>query len=532
MEFVQKDFEHRDLYSENTFLKDLVDFYVSSAQNEKIKNSLISFSKVANSEIRLDSVLAEEHPPVLKKYDHWGGEVNEIKTHEAWSRLHKAAATHELVALGYNKENKEFSRFHQFLKILIFHPSSAFYSCPLAMTDGAAKVLKKYLKNSFVKDVFDHLTSSDPENFWTAGQWMTEKPGGSDVSNSETIAKHENGVYLLNGIKWFTSAITSEVAMALAKIEGSESLSLFLIKIRDEKGNLNKIELLRLKDKLGTRAMPTAELRLNGCEGFLIGGEGRGVKEITEILNISRLYNSVCASGSIFKLLSLAVDYSNKRFAFGKRIAEHPLHRKTLLEQRAKVRACIHLVSYLSVLLGRQEHDTSVSETDLMLRFLTPIAKLWTAKKSIEVTSELLECFGGAGYIEDTGLPKFLRDAQVFSIWEGTTNILSLDVLRALTKDEGRDVLIKAFDKMFKTAVKGFENEKEKLAAVFEVLKTWLTTHINNREQLELGCREFSMKTAEVLCGFKMIEFAEQTKNVDDELDARTFIKTIQNPNF
>ena len=218
-----------------------------------------------------------------------------------WTNLHGVAAEEGLVAIGYERNSEEFSRLHQFLKLMLFHPLSAYYTCPLAMTDGATRIVETCEIDSIKDEAFSHLTSRLPFDFWTAGQWMTEKIGGSDVSGSETIAEEENGTYRLQGLKWFTSAITANITMTLAKIRGQENLSLFYVRIRNEEGRLNNIEVLRLKEKLGTRAMPTAELLLQGCEGQLIGEPGQGVKQIATVLNISRLYNAACATGAFLR---------------------------------------------------------------------------------------------------------------------------------------------------------------------------------------------------------------------------------------
>jgi putative acyl-CoA dehydrogenase len=505
LEFSQKDFEYKDLFSENQILKEILKRYSQSQYVEDIEKDLKAFSTKAKTTLLDDSKKAENNPPVHIKYNHMGDVIDEIKMDESWRRIGDQAALEGIVALGYENQFGESSRLHQFLKLMIFHPSSAFFSCPLAMTDGAASVLKKHSSsNVLFKKVFEHLTSRDPEKFWTSGQWMTEKTGGSDVSQTETYAVKDGGKrYRLYGTKWFTSAITSEVAMVLARTNDREApkaeLSLFLVEIRDENKKLNEIEILRLKEKLGTKAMPTAELKLNGTQAHLVGKVGEGVKEVASILNVSRLYNSVCATGSVLRLYSLAADYASKREAFGKKLIEHPLHKKILQEQEAKILACVNFVAQLSIFLGKVENQTASDIEKDVLRLFTPIAKLWTGKKSIEISSELLESFGGLGYIEDSGLPKFLRDAQVFSIWEGTTNILSLDVLRALRSD-GLWENIMTFFIQEKAKLSKFPEKQKKIKQSLEELNTWLKDNSHDRESLERGSRDFAITLGELFC--------------------------------
>jgi putative acyl-CoA dehydrogenase len=223
--------------------------------------------------------------------------------------------------------------------------------------------------------------------------------------------------------------------------EGSRGLSLFFAEIRDEHGRLNGIEVKRLKDKLGTEALPTAELSLRGMQAEPVGDLGQGVKKVSTMLNITRLYNSVCAVSHMRRALDWLVAYSQVRSAFGKKIMEQPLFRHTLQTLESTFRDCFLLTFETGRLLGLEETGQAQETQKRWLRLLTPVVKLYTAKKCLEVASECLEGFGGAGYIENLPLARLLRDAQVFSIWEGTTNVLSLDFLRAFEKEEGAALL-------------------------------------------------------------------------------------------
>jgi alkylation response protein AidB-like acyl-CoA dehydrogenase len=383
---------------------------------------------------------AEASPPRHSPYDAWGRRVDRIDTSHAWRELDHISATEGIVATAYERSHGPHSRIDQFARLYLFAPSSALYSCPLAMTDGAARFLEVHGDES-TRSVFAHLTSRDPNEFWTSGQWMTERTGGSDVGSTSTIAACEEGdTYSLYGSKWFTSATTSQVAMTLARIEGapagSHGLSVFLIILRDNEGRLRNIRIERLKDKLGTRALPTAEVTLEGTPAQLVGSAGDGVRKIATLFNVTRVYNAVAAVAGMRRAIALASDYARRRRAFGKLLIEHPLHIETLADMQLELRAAFLLAFRVVELLGKDEcGDASESESRL-LRFLIPIAKLYTAKQAITVASEALEAFGGAGYLEDTGLPRLLRDAQVLSIWEGTTNILSLDALRAMERSD------------------------------------------------------------------------------------------------
>ncbi len=381
-----------------------------------------------------------EKEPRLVPFDAWGNRVDHIETAPEWERLGAISAEKGVVATAYERAHGEHSRVHQFALAYLYTPSSALYSCPLAMTDGAAKTLLVHGDQDLIDRAVPRLTSRDPEHAWTSGQWMTERTGGSDVGISETVAVKDGTVWRLSGTKWFTSAITSQMALTLARPEGNadggRGLAMFYLEVRDDHGRLNDLRVLRLKDKLGTRQMPTAELALDGTVAHLVGGPADGTKNITPMLTVTRMWNAVTATSGMRRALALSRDYATRRVAFGRRLIDQPLHQATLAWMRVQHESALQLSFRAVELLGREEAGVATEQELKVLRMLLPIAKLVTGKQAVAVASEALESFGGAGYIEDTHLPVMLRDAQVLPIWEGTTNVLSLDALRALQRDD------------------------------------------------------------------------------------------------
>lgn len=376
------------------------------------------------------------HEPRLTQWDAWGERIDTIELTEVWQHAHKLAAEYGLIATGYDSGLNEHARSLQFALAWLFIPSTDFYGCPLAMTDGATRILSDAGNATLAERALPHLLSRDPEQFWTSGQWMTETVGGSDISRTETVArKDEHGQWRLTGRKWFTSAATSEIALTLARPEGnpegSRGLALFYIEPHDTDGRLRNIEILRLKEKLGTRKLPTAELWLRDAPAEPVSGLERGVAAIAPMLNLTRTWNAVTACTLMRRGLALAGDYAQRRQAFGHKLINLPLHRRTLTDLNADWAAASAATLNMVAELGRVEHAHAEADPAL-LRMLTPMIKLGSARDAISVLSEVLECFGGAGYIEDTGLPQLLRDAQVLSIWEGTTNVLAMDLLRAI----------------------------------------------------------------------------------------------------
>ncbi|MFL5557077.1 MAG: acyl-CoA dehydrogenase family protein [Gemmatimonadaceae bacterium] len=462
---------------------------------------------------------AEASPPRHVPYDAWGRRVDRIETSDAWRELDRISATEGIVATGYERAHGAHSRIDQFARLYLFAPSSALYSCPLAMTDGAARFLEVHGDDA-TRPVFKHLTSRDPNQFWTSGQWMTERTGGSDVGGTSTIARCESGdTYRLYGSKWFTSATTSQVAMTLARIEGaqagSQGLSVFLITLRDSDGMLRNIRLDRLKDKLGTRALPTAELTLDGTPAQLVGGARDGVRKIATLFNITRVYNAVAAVAGMRRAIALAGDYARRRRAFGKLLVDHPLHVGTLADMHLELRAGFLLAFRVVELLGKDECGEATEAESQLLRLLIPIAKLYTAKQAIAVASEALEAFGGAGYIEDTGLPRLLRDAQVLSIWEGTTNILSLDALRAMDRSDTLATWIAdARRRLSEINSPELRLPTERITRALQDIEEYsVRSNSSGSEFQQAGARAFAFSIARTEAALLLTDFASAQRN-------------------
>ncbi|GAA6084574.1 acyl-CoA dehydrogenase family member 11-like isoform X1 [Tachysurus ichikawai] len=461
----------------------------------------------------------EQNPPRLQLYDAWGHRVDRIITCDAWTRLKHISAQEGLVAAGYERHFGEWSRVYQMSKLYLYSPSAGLYTCPLAMTDGAAKVIESL--GMPIREVFEHLTTRDEKRFWTSGQWMTERKGGSDVANgTETVAeRQEDGSYLLHGFKWFTSATDADVTLTLARIAdchgntipGSLGISLFCAEVWDSEGRTNGVQIQRLKDKLGTRQMPTAELLLDGMRARLLSEEGRGVASIANMLTLTRIHNTVSAVAAMRRITQLGREYSTKRKVFGKLLKDHPLHVQTLSRLEIETRAAFLLMMEVCQLLGREETGSATERDTHLLRLLTPVAKLYTGKQAVAVVSEGLECFGGQGYIEDTGLPALLRDAQVLSIWEGTTNVLSLDVLRSISKSSGHVLQAYFSDVEERLRVAGptllpaVQSLSSSLSGLAQFIQT---AESRPPESLQLAARDLAYSIARIYMGALLVDHA------------------------
>jgi alkylation response protein AidB-like acyl-CoA dehydrogenase len=486
-------------YSTNRVLRSYLQRGLPAEVHRAVEPELVEMGDLSGG--RLFALQQEQRgaEPKLSSWDAWGRRVDAIEITPLWKEAARIAAERGVVATAYERRHGAYARIHQFALAYLFDGSTEVYTCPLAMTDGAAKTLLVHQNRALIERAIPRLTSRDPARAWTSGQWMTERTGGSDVAISETIARRDGDQWRLYGTKWFTSAVTSQVALTLARPEGNppggDGLALFYVEPHDEEGRVRNVLVNRLKEKLGTRMVPTAELTLDGIPASPVAGLSGGVKHIAPMLNVTRTWNAVIACAGMDRGLALARDYARKRVAFGAPLAKKPLHVDTLAVLEAESEGAFHLAFRVVELLGREEAGT-LSEGELaLLRLLTPVAKLTTAKQAVEVASEVLEAFGGAGYVEDTGLPRLLRDAQVLPIWEGTTNVLSLDVLRVLGKGGCLAAIEREVERLVANAAEADCRRAAEAAtrAVAHAQAWWRDALTRGQPSVEAGARRFAL---------------------------------------
>src|SRR5438552_613583 len=325
--------------------------------------ALIEMGRAAVDELQAWGEACERQPAALRSFDGWGDRIDEVVYPDAWRQLAAVAARTGLVALPYEPETVSRlgadARLVQAALCYLFAPSTATYLCPVAMTDGAARVLADAAGAGQSHEVLGHLISRDPAKNWTSGQWMTERQGGSDVGQNAVVAKRDGDRWRLFGQKFFCSNIGCEVALALARPEGAapgtRGLALFLVRRDGPDGSRNRYRIDRLKDKLGTRAMATGEVTLEGAHAELVGAAERGFAQMTAMLNITRLHNAITAAATMSRALMLATAYAGERVAFGRRLEQHPLHAQILREIAAEADGALYLTMRMAQLLGRIE---------------------------------------------------------------------------------------------------------------------------------------------------------------------------------
>jgi alkylation response protein AidB-like acyl-CoA dehydrogenase len=501
-------------YLDDTLLRSLLRRRLPAEVLSAIEPEFARVGALAGGELYAMQLADRLNEPNLTHWDAWGNRIDQIELTPLWQWAEALSVELGLTAIPYERRHGRFSRVHQFALVYLFHPSTDVYTCPLAMTDGATRTLLESGNDELVARAMPHLTSRDPATFWTSGQWMTESTGGSDVGASLTTATRDaQGQWHLDGRKWFTSAATSQMALTLARPAGNgpggSGLALFYVETRDASGRLQGIRIERLKDKLGTRKVPTAELTLEGTPAELVAGTAHGTRHIEPMLKITRVWNSVCACAFMRRGLALAADYAQRRTAFGARLIDLPLHADTLAGMQAELAAALQLTFELVELLGADESGELDDEGCHLLRLLLPITKLVTGKQVVACVSEALESFGGAGYVEDTGLPVLLRDSQVLPIWEGTTNVLSLDALLRTDMQHGLRALSARVERALTSAKDArLEDPSEVARHLLERAVRWMSLG-QDREPLQAGARRFALALGRSLQLALLIEQAQ-----------------------
>ncbi|KAG1616242.1 hypothetical protein G6F46_005583 [Rhizopus delemar] len=544
--FMQDPPSLRNQYEDDIVLRNILKKTMPKSILDSIEPDLSRFGERVIGDILAmgDDVEDPNNYPRLKQYDAWCRRVDEITTAKGWKELNDVAAEEGLIAIAYERKYNEYSRIYQFAKQYLYSPSAAMYSCPLSMTgmiykNGAARVIELLGTQEMKETIYSRLISRDPKLFWTSGQWMTERPGGSDVSRSETVAElvdPSTNTWSVSGFKWFSSATTADIAMLLARTvdpkqgtvqPGSKGLSLFVAKMRNPDGSLNGVHVHRLKNKFGTKGLPTAELELVGMKATMMGNPGRGVPNIASILNISRIYASLGVVSYLRRSLAIAKDFSLKRQVFNQTLDKVPLHVTTLAGLELTFRACIQIVFCCIELLGRAECQKATKEDLLLLRLLTPISKCYVCKIGVQAISEAMEALGGQGYMDDTGLGRLLRDGQVNMIWEGTTNVMAVDVLRVMR--ETKNGCLTSFKKVIEKKVKESTQVSDQLTKPGQAIHTALANIDvflqSASDQLEANARQLTFALGRVLAGALLVEQAafglsHQIEGADQDLFA------------
>ncbi|MBN9101854.1 MAG: acyl-CoA dehydrogenase family protein [Pseudonocardia sp.] len=388
---------------------------------------------VASEEAREHARLADTHSPVLRTHDRYGHRVDEVEFHPSWHWLMRTSVGWGLHGAPWEAETGTGAHVARAAGFYLMGQLESGHCCPISMTYASVPALRRSpelaaaYEPGLLSTTYDFgLTEPSTKAGLLAGMSMTEKQGGSDVRSGTTDARPQpDGTYRLTGHKWFTSAPMNDVFLTLAQAPGG--LTCFVLPRVLPDGTRNAIRLQRLKDKLGNRSNASAEIEYTGAVGWRLGDEGRGVATIIDMVSMTRL-DCVLGSAAITRAaLTEAAHHVQHRSAFGSRLADSPLMQTVLADLALESEAATALAMRLAGAVDRGEKA--------LLRLALPASKYLVCKRAPAVVAEALECLGGNGYVEESGMPRLYREAPLNSIWEGSGNVTALDVLRAVTRE-------------------------------------------------------------------------------------------------
>ncbi|MBF6600523.1 MAG: acyl-CoA dehydrogenase family protein [Dehalococcoidia bacterium] len=442
-------------YDVDPNLRQIVERLTLPADREFVERQLEKMGAIMGQRIAARAEVTDKNPPRLEKYDRWGIEVNDVVHHEGARETKRDLWENGFIGLRWTDEVRKTragrlppalgTAFSYFLS-----QAETGMLCAIGMTSSAAGIIDRHAPAEVRERFLPHLTTMDFAEAWDGAMFMTEIKGGSDLASSECAATKTADGWRINGSKWFCSNVDAEAILTLARPEGGAAglpgLATFLVPKRRADGTRNGIHIRRLKDKLGTKAVPTGEVDFEDAEAYLMGGErtssdagardGRGINRMMEMVQGSRFGVALMGLGIMRRSFLEAAIYAFRRSAFGRPIAEYPLVRETLVDMAVEVEAGCAIAFEAAQAGAKQD-----AESRRLYRILVPLAKFRCARRGVELASQAVEMHGGNGYIENWPVARQLRDAQCHTIWEGTENIICLDVLRAMTREHAEEAL-------------------------------------------------------------------------------------------
>jgi acyl-CoA dehydrogenase len=445
----------------NLFLADpmsapLLGLYLPAALLAHLRPQLERLGALAGGHLDELAGIADRHPPTLSVRTRRGVDESRVVKHPAYVEMERiafgefglAAMSHRPGVMGWPEPMPPAAKYA--ITYLLVQAEFGL-CCPISMTDSLARTLRRYGEPQLVERVLPLLTATDFDALQQGAMFMTEQGAGSDISATATRAsRQEDGTWSLTGDKWFCSNPDAGFAMVLARSEpehshpGMKGVSLFLLPRQRPDGTPNAYRILRLKDKLGTRSMASGEIRLEGALAWLVGERGRGFQQMADMVNNSRLSNGVRAAGLMRRALTEALHVARNRVAFGRPLIEMPLMRRQLAKMAMRTEQARTMVYQTAQALERADRERVAGQPGpgaALARIMTPLIKFRACRDARGVTGDAMEVRGGCGYIEEWSDARLLRDAHLGSIWEGTSNIVALDVLRAIRRDDALPAL-------------------------------------------------------------------------------------------
>ena len=500
--YIAPDAHGQNFFAIDRQFQDLLSLYMEPGLLKQVRPHFERLGELAGNRLDELAMTADRNLPVLHARDRFGRDEDWIEYHPSYREMEKIAfeefgmhaMSHRAGVLGLDTPA------HPLVKYgitYLFVQAEFGLMCPVSVSDTSNFVIKRFGSEALKKLLLDRLLAQDPATMLKGTQFMTEKAGGSDVGALETEAERigvgPDGVerWKLYGQKWFCSHADADVAVLLARprgaAPGTRGLGMFAMPRRLEDGSRNRYRIVRLKDKLGTRSMASGEIVMEGAVAYLVGDVGQGFKQMMEQVNLSRLSHGVRAASMMRRCLNEALAAARGRRAFGKAIAEYPLLRRQLMKIMLPTEQALSMYAFSAEAMGRaQDGDRAASD---LLRILTPVYKFRACRDNIPVASQALEVKGGLGYIEEWVTARLVRDAQVGTLWEGTSNINALDVVqRAVGKVGGHRTLTAALKDRFESATELPGQYKGLLGATLERVERFVEAVAADPQQ-EKRCR-------------------------------------------
>ncbi len=438
-----------NLYRADPGFGPLLDLYLEPALRAHLEPHLDALGALAGRELDALAAIADQNPPTLSVRARNGRDLDTIHKHPAYVAMERMAfgdfglarMSHRGGVLGWPEPMPAAAKY---ALTYLFVQAEFGLCCPVSMTDSLTRTLRKFGSPELVEQFLPMLTAEDFDAQAQGAMFMTEQGAGSDVSATATRASRDaDGTWRLHGDKWFCSNPDADFAMVLARPDdapaGHAGVTLFLLPRRLPDGSRNAYRILRLKDKLGTRSMASGEIRLEGAVAHIIGEVGNGFRQMADMVNNSRLSNGVRAAGLMRRALTEALFIARERRAFGRTLIEMPLMQRQLAKQMVWAEQARSMVFQTAEALAAADGGDAAARP--LARIMTPLIKYRACRDARKVTGDAMEVRGGCGYIEEWSDPRLLRDAHLGSIWEGTSNIVALDVIRAMRREGSADAL-------------------------------------------------------------------------------------------
>lgn len=430
-----------NLYELDKGFQQLLDLYLSASVAAHIKPELNTLGYRVANDLDECAMLANAHPPILHHRDRFGRDHQWIEYHPAYRQLEEAAfGTYGLHAMSHRSGVLDWPGVYPIVAkhafTYLFNQAEFGLGCPINVTDSTAHLIQRFGSEFLKRQFLPRLLSQDMTELWQGAQFMTERQGGSDVGQITTVARKDDSHWLIHGEKWFCSNADAQLATILARPEGAESgtrgLGLFVVPRTREDGSRNHVRIVRLKDKLGTRSMASGELIFEGAIAYQVGRIEDGFRNMTEMINWSRLSNGVKSAALMRRAVHDANTVAHGRQVFGRKVIEHPLAQSQLVGMTLLAEQALSMWFFAARSVEESEAERLAGKSDYgrVARLATPVLKFRATRDARAVTTEAMEFRGGSGYIEDFVNPRLVRDAMLGSIWEGTSNIIAIDVVR------------------------------------------------------------------------------------------------------